>query len=154
VTGFPTTGRVLGIDPGSRRIGIAVSDQDRRVATPLVVVERRRDAQAHRRAIGDLSREWEVVGLVVGLPLSLDGSEGPAAVAARDEAAALADATGLPVTTYDERFTTVTAERAMAEAEVPKHDRRAVVDKLAAAIMLQSWLDRSTAAVDDAEEDR
>lgn len=136
-------GRVLGIDPGSKRIGVAVSDSDQRVATPLEVVARTRDDAAHRRRVAALAEEWEVVGLVVGLPVGLDGTEGVAAEAARAEAAALGDSTGLPVAFYDERFTSVTAERALDEAGVTQQARRGRVDMLAAAILLQGWLDAS-----------
>ena len=111
------------------------------MATPDVVVERRSDPAHHRRAIADLVEEWEVTLLVVGMPTSLDGSEGPAARAARLEADALGDAIGLPVETYDERFTTVTAERALREQGLDAPGRRKVVDKVAAAVLLQAWLD-------------
>jgi putative Holliday junction resolvase len=134
---------VLGIDPGTKRVGVAVSDTDRRVATPLEVVERTRDLTAHRRRIARLAEEWEAVGLVVGLPIGLDGTEGAAAEAARLEAGALGDSTGLPVAFYDERFTSVTAERALDEARVSQRARRGRVDMLAAAVLLQGWLDAS-----------
>jgi putative Holliday junction resolvase len=136
-------GRVLGIDLGTRRVGVAVSDSDRRVATPLEVVGRTRDVGEHRRRVAALAAEWEVVGLVVGLPLGLDGAEGAAAQAARVEATALGDSTGLPVAFYDERFTSVTAERALDEAGVSQQARRGRVDMLAAAVLLQGWLDAS-----------
>lgn len=138
---IPSAGRVLGIDPGSRRVGVAVSDGDHRLATPLVVVPRTKDPTAHRRAIAELAREWEAVGLVIGLPRQLDGREGVAAEAARAEAAALHDLTGLPVALYDERLTTVEAERSLASAQVASRDRRRRVDMVAAAVLLQGWLD-------------
>lgn len=134
----------MGIDPGTKRIGIAITDSDRRLATPLQVVERTRDLAAHRRQIAALAAEWEVTLLVVGMPLSLDGSRGASAVAAQEEADALGDATGLPVETYDERFTTVTAERALAEAQVSGRDRRGRIDMSAAAVLLQAWLDHNS----------
>ncbi len=137
----PVPGRVLGIDLGSVRIGVAVSDSERRVATPDVVIERGSSDNEHRRAIGELASEWEATLLVVGMPTSLDGSEGPAAAAARIEAVALGDAIGLPVETYDERFTTVTAEQALREQGLDASQRRKVVDKVAAAVLLQAWLD-------------
>jgi putative Holliday junction resolvase len=89
-------------------------------------------------------QEAEVV--VVGLPLSLDGSDGPAARAARTEAKQLASVVKVPVELYDERFTTVTAERSMLEAGLDGRQRRKVVDKVAAAVMLQGWLDRRRAS--------
>jgi putative Holliday junction resolvase len=138
----PPTGRVLGIDPGSRRIGVAISDADRTLATPLEVVTRDRDPATHRRRIAALAAEWEAVGLVVGLPRTLAGDEGAAAEAARTEAAALGDATGLPVAFYDERLTTVTADRSLASAGLDAKERRGRVDMVAATVLLQGWLER------------
>jgi putative Holliday junction resolvase len=89
----------------------------------------------------------EAERVVVGLPISLSGADGPAARAARKEAAALATVVGVPVETHDERLTTVTAERRLAERGVRGKRRRAVVDKAAAAVILQSWLDARGAAV-------
>jgi putative Holliday junction resolvase len=134
-------GRVLGIDPGSKRVGVAVSDARRTVATPLEVVARAEDPTVHRRRIAELAAEWDATLLVVGLPRSLDGSIGPAAAGALEEAEALGDATGLPVETYDERFTTVTAEQALRQGGRSASDRRAKVDMVAATVLLQSWLD-------------
>lgn len=139
-------GRVLGIDLGERRIGVAVSDAARRVATPLVVVERTRDAARHRRAVAELVAEWEATLVVVGLPVSLDGTEGPAAAAAREEMAALADCVGVPVTPYDERLTTVTAHRDLSRSGLGGRQRRDVVDMVAASVLLQAWLDAHTQA--------
>lgn len=133
--------RVLGIDLGSKRIGIAVSDRSGTIASPLCVLQRTGSvAQDHRR-IAELVAEEEAVAVVVGLPLSMDGSMGPAAKAAVAEAAAMASVVGVPVETYDERLTTVTADRSMMEARMRAEARRRIVDKIAAAVMLQSWLD-------------
>lgn len=137
-------GRVLGLDLGQRRIGVAVSDPDRVLASPERVIQRSGDAERDRRAIAEVAEEWEVGLIVVGLPLSLDGSEGPAATAALDEAARIGEATGRPVETYDERFTTVSADRSLAEANVRGRDRRKVIDMVAATVLLQAWLDRRT----------
>lgn len=141
--------RVLGVDPGDRRIGLALSDSGRKVATPLEVIHRGRDAGSDWDRIGRIAREWEVALIVVGLPLSLDGSEGPAARKVRAEAAALADLTGLPVETYDERFTTVSAEAALTEQNVRGRARRDLVDMVAATVLLQAWLDRGSSARSD-----
>ena len=138
----PSPGRVLGIDLGQRRIGLAISDPDRTVASPDRVVTRSGDLARDRRAIAEVAEEWEVGLIVVGLPLSLDGTDGPAATAARAEAAAIGEVTRLPVQTYDERFTTVTAQRSLAEQNVRGKDRRKVIDMVAAAVLLQAWLDR------------
>jgi putative holliday junction resolvase len=133
--------RVVGIDLGSKRIGVAVSDSERRVATPSRVLQRSGDRQRDHRAIREIVEEYDAGRLVVGLPLSLDGSMGPAARAASEEAAELATVVGVPVEVYDERLTTVTADRSLMEMKMKADARRRVVDKVAAAVMLQSWLD-------------
>jgi putative Holliday junction resolvase len=133
--------RALGLDLGSKRIGVAVSDLTGTIASPLTVVQRGRSRRHDHERIAALVREEEAECIVVGMPLSLSGRDGPAAKAARTEASALATVVGVPVETYDERFTTVTANRALAESGVRGQARRQVVDKVAAAVMLQSWLD-------------
>jgi putative Holliday junction resolvase len=138
--------RALGLDLGARRIGVAVSDRSGTIASPLTVVVRgKRRAEDHRR-IAALVAEEEAEVLVVGLPLSLDGSMGPAARAAAAEVEQLASVVGVPVETVDERLTTVTAEGALRQAGVKGQSRRQVVDKVAAAVLLQAWLDRRRAA--------
>ena len=139
-----TSGRALGVDLGSVRIGLALSDPTRTVASPLSVLRRaKNDRAADHRAILAAAREHEVTTIVVGMPLSLSGGKGPAARAAVAEIAALGAAagTGIEVIAHDERLTTVSAERSLDEAGVRGRDRTAVVDKVAAAIMLQSWLE-------------
>lgn len=133
--------RALGIDLGSKRIGVALSDSAGSVATPYEVVVRSGDRARDHRRIGELAEEAGAVCLVVGLPLSLDGRPGPAARSAKAEAAELADATGLPVELWDERLTTVTADRELIALDLNAPARRKVVDKVAASVMLQSWLD-------------
>ena len=137
--------RALGLDLGSKRIGVAVSDSDGRVATPIEVVHRTGDRQGEYRALADLAEEWEVEVVVVGIPYSLDGSTGPMAQAMAAEAVELARVlgarSGVPVETYDERLTTVTAERTLREQDLRAPQRRKVVDMVAAAVMLQAWLD-------------
>jgi putative Holliday junction resolvase len=133
--------RVLGVDLGERRIGLALGDTTTRVATPLTVVTRRGDRTVEHGAIGDVAQEWEVALLVVGLPLSLDGHRGRAALAAEEEAGALGGATGLEVAFYDERFTTVSAERSLRQGGLGGRKRRKVIDAVAAAVLLQGWLD-------------
>ncbi|MGH9270598.1 MAG: Holliday junction resolvase RuvX [Ilumatobacteraceae bacterium] len=137
--------RALGLDLGSKRIGVAVSDRSGTVATPLVVIERSGSRRTDHERIAALVADEEAELLVIGLPRSMSGAEGPAARGARDEAEALASVVGVPVDTWDERLTTVTAERALRAGGVRGRARRQVVDKVAAAIILQSWLDaRST----------
>ncbi|MDY7101130.1 MAG: Holliday junction resolvase RuvX [Actinomycetota bacterium] len=138
--------RALGLDLGSRRIGVAVSDRDGRVATPCEVVPRTKDAQQHRRKIAELVGEFEAEVVVVGLPISLDGTEGPAVREVRTEIEHLTPFVKVPVETYDERFTTVTAHDQLAAAAVPGRKRRQMIDQVAAAVMLQAWLDAQVAA--------
>jgi putative Holliday junction resolvase len=137
-------GRALGVDLGSVRIGLALSDPSRTVASPHSVLRRaKNDHAADHRAILEIAREHEVTTIVVGLPLSLSGAKGPAARAAILEIAELQDAVGagIEVVAHDERLTTISAERSLDEAGVRGTNRTAVVDKVAAAIMLQSWLE-------------
>ncbi len=132
-------GRVIGIDLGDSRVGVALSNPDRTLASPLEVIKR--TGNLHR----DIARvvdEWEANMVVVGLPLSLDGSVGPAAKKALAEVERMGATLHVPVETYDERLTTVTAERLMTDAGLDSRNQRKVVDKIAAAIMLQGWLDR------------
>lgn len=133
--------RVLGLDLGAKRIGVAVSDRSGTIASPLTVLQRTGDRTADHRAIARLVTEEEVERVVVGLPLSLDGSMGPAAQAAHAEAEEIGSVLDVPVETFDERLTTVTAERSMMQARMRAQARRRVVDKVAAAVMLQTWLD-------------
>jgi putative holliday junction resolvase len=133
--------RALGVDLGSKRIGVAVADSAGTLAMPYEVVERSGDRPRDHRRLAALAEETGAERLVVGLPLSLDGSVGPAAEAALTEASELAEATGLPVDTWDERLTTVTADRELIAAGRKAPARRRVVDKVAAAVMLQAWLD-------------
>jgi len=138
-------GRVLGVDLGSRRIGLALSDPGRTIASPLGVLHRAKAQVDDHHAIVAAARENEAVAIVVGLPISLSGALGPAARAALAEIEALraVAGVGLPVEPYDERLTTVTAERSLREARLGRDARRAVVDKVAAAVMLQAWLESS-----------
>ena len=136
-------GRVLGVDLGSRRIGLALSDPNGRVAAPHAVVERSGDLAADHRTILAHAREAGASRVVVGLPLSLSGRVGPAARAALGEVDALrALATGeVTVDTHDERLTTVIAERATRAARASRRARHRKVDASAAAVMLQSYLE-------------
>jgi putative holliday junction resolvase len=133
--------RALGLDLGSKRIGVALSTSDGSMATPYEVVARTGDRQRDHRAIAALAVECGAEVLVVGLPLSLDGSDGPAALAAREEAEELARSSGLPVELWDERLTTVTAHRDLQALDLDAKARRRVVDQVAASVMLQAWLD-------------
>jgi putative Holliday junction resolvase len=133
--------RALGLDLGSKRIGVALSDSSGLIASPFTVIHRsqRRTDDHHR--IAELVRDEEVDVVVVGLPLSLDGTHGPAARAAVAEVGVLATVLGVPVETYDESLTTVAADHVLMQARMKADARRRVVDKVAAAVMLQAWLD-------------
>jgi putative Holliday junction resolvase len=133
--------RALGVDLGSKRIGIAVSDRSGTIASPLVVLQRSGSMARDHHAIAKLVEEEEAEAVVVGLPLNMNGSVGPAAKAAIAEAEALATVVSVPVHTSDERRTTVTADQAMLQAGMKAQARRKVVDKVAAAVLLQHWLD-------------
>jgi len=133
--------RALGLDLGSKRIGVAVGDRTGTIASPLSVLQRSGSVRRDHEAIAKLVAEEEAEIVVVGLPLNMSGSSGPAARAAVAEAAALATVVGVPVVTFDERRTTVTADQAMIAADMRAQARRRIVDKIAAAVMLQHWLD-------------
>ena len=134
--------RVLGVDLGAVRIGLATSDTTRTVAGPHSVVTRSGDADRDRRAVLAVAREEEATTIVVGLPLTLTGGRGPAARGAEAEVEALRTlAPDLEIVLWDERMTTAIAERTLLEGDVRRRDRKQVIDKVAAAVMLQGWLD-------------
>jgi putative Holliday junction resolvase len=133
--------RAVGVDLGTRRIGVAVSDPTGTLASPYEVIERSGERSRDHQRLGDVAAEVEAERIVVGLPRSLDGSIGPAAKAVLDEVDELRATTSVPVETYDERLTTVTADRALREQGLDARQRRKVVDKAAAAVLLQAWLD-------------
>ena len=135
---IPAVGRVLGFDLGSVRIGVAISDTHQRIATSHGVVTRPADLAA-------LVAEEDAVGAVIGLPLSLNGRVGPAAAAVLDEVEGLRRVLGVPVETVDERFSTVTAGQALRRGGHGTRGARQQVDAAAAAVFLQSWLDRRQA---------
>jgi UPF0755 protein len=132
--------RVLGIDPGSRRVGVAVSDEDGIIASPHATLQVKSQV-AVAAAIGALARELVAERIVIGLPLRLDGGEGESSRRARVLAALIGEHAGLPVVMWDERLTTRAAERALREGHVRGKDQRALVDQVAAALLLQSYLD-------------
>ena len=134
--------RALGLDLGSKRIGVAVSDSEGLLATPIEVILRQKDTRQDHLAVAELVKEWEVNVVVVGMPYSLDGQEGPMAQKTFEEVKSLSDVLPVPVETYDERLTTVTAERSLREQGVSSKEGRKVIDQLAAAVLLQAWLDK------------
>ncbi len=132
--------RLLGLDIGEKRIGVAVSDPSGRVATPVTVLDAgdlSRDVAPLRRLVDD----YEAAAFVVGLPLSMDGGEGPQALVVRAAAERLSGQLGLPVTYQDERLSSAAAVRSMAEAGVRSRERRGRVDVVAATLLLQTYLD-------------
>jgi putative Holliday junction resolvase len=134
-------GRRLGIDVGAVRVGVALSDPDGVLATPLATVARDVQHGTDLAAIAGMVAEHDVVGVVVGLPRTLAGREGPAAEAAREFGAALAGRIAVPIEFADERLTTVVATRQMRESGRKGRRQRAVVDQVAAVAILQGWLD-------------
>ena len=133
--------RALGIDLGSKRIGVAVSDLSGNIAGPLTVVPRSGSETRDHQTIRQLVIDEEAEIIVVGLPLTMAGEIGRAAQAAIAETKRLATVVDVPVVTFDERLTTVSAERTLLEANMNAQARRKVVDKWAAAVILQAWLD-------------
>lgn len=137
----PRRGRILGLDLGQARIGVAISDPDRHMAVPLGTV--RTGAPDDVKALAAMVKEHEVVAIVVGQPLALSGRKGEAADHAEKFAQALRDFLRIPVFLQDERLTTVQADRRLAERGLRGKDRRRVVDQTAATFILQAYLDRT-----------
>ncbi len=137
------SGRVLAVDWGERRFGIALSDPLRMIAQPLTTLTRRPKQRLPVGPIAALAAEHGATAIVVGLPLTMDGEEGDAARAARDLGDALAARTGLPVHFLDERMTTAHALKSARRAGVRDEDSRARIDQMAAVGILQAWLDRN-----------
>ncbi|MCK4964469.1 MAG: Holliday junction resolvase RuvX [Dehalococcoidia bacterium] len=133
--------RALGLDVGERRIGVALSDAEGILAVALTVIETKSDDDALRQIIA-LAHEHEVERIVVGLPLSLDGSLGPQAQKVRLFTESLEGCTELPVVAWDERYSTADAERVLVEAGVRRDKRKKRIDSVAAAFILQGYLDR------------
>lgn len=132
--------RALGLDIGSVRIGVAVSDPSGRVASPITVLDARALA-GDLRPFLRLVEDYETECLVVGLPLTLSGDEGPQAASVRAAADRLAAAADIPIVYTDERLSSEEARRSMASSGMSEKEQRGAVDKVAAAIILQGWLD-------------
>jgi putative Holliday junction resolvase len=137
----PESGRLIGIDAGTKTLGLALSDVRRMIASPLETI-RRTKFKADAERLLSLVAEHNVIGLVLGLPLNLDGSEGPRAQATRALARNLNKLSPLPILLWDERLTTAEAQRMLIDADQTRKRRAEVIDKLAATIILQSALDR------------
>ena len=132
--------RILALDPGTKRIGIALSDELKMIAQPLefIAAEPFADVVARLR---ELVRDKQVELILVGLPRNMDGSYGPAALRVQDFVAALKGALTVPIRTWDERLTSAQANRVLIQGNVRRDKRKEKVDKMAAAILLQSYLD-------------
>jgi len=135
-----TSGRLIGLDVGERRIGVAISDQKRVVALPECVIERR-NVEEDVRALSDLARAKGAERFIVGLPLRLDGSHGPEADNVVEFARKLAERSLMCVEMSDERLSTKEAERHLIRGGVRRKQRRKILDKMAAQIILQSYID-------------
>jgi putative Holliday junction resolvase len=133
--------RLLAVDPGTKRVGLAVSDPTGTIAQPFRTIPAEPYTTLVARVAG-IATEVEATGIIVGLPRRMDGSFGPEAKAARELANRLRQASKLPVELVDERLTTAAAERAMVAGDVRREKRRAGIDRVAAALLLQSHLDR------------
>ncbi len=138
---LPERGALIGLDLGSKTIGVAASDPDRRVAAPVETIARKRFTLDAQRILG-LAAERRAVGFVLGLPINMDGSEGPRAQSTRAFARNLAQLTELPIALWDERLSTAAVERALIAADASRARRKAVIDQHAAAYILQGALDR------------
>jgi len=138
---LPPMAPVAGVDLGTKTIGVALSDRLHTVATPLETLKRRKFS-VDAEALLALAARREVGGLVLGLPRNMDGTEGPRAQSTRAFARNLARLTDLPLTFWDERLSTVAAERALLEADASRKRRAEVIDHVAAGVILQGMLDR------------
>jgi putative holliday junction resolvase len=138
---LPARGALIGLDLGTKTIGVAVSDPDRRVAAPVETVARKRFAVDAQRILA-LTAERRAVAFVLGLPVKMDGSEGPRAQATRAFARNLEKLTALPIALWDERLSTAAVERALIAADLSRAKRKAVIDQHAATYILQGALDR------------
>jgi putative Holliday junction resolvase len=137
-----TKPRYLGLDVGNRRIGVAVSDELGLTAQPVMTLERRHNHRDDLRSLARLARRFGVAGIVVGNPLHLSGEVSPQAAKTQAFAAELGALTGLPIHLWDERLTTREAHRILYEAGHARQEHKRVVDQVAAAILLQEFLEQ------------
>ena len=138
---LPPRGALIGLDLGTKTIGVATSDPDRRLATAVETIARKAFAADAARILA-LAAERNAVGVVLGLPVNMDGSEGPRAQSTRAFARNLARLTALPIALWDERLSTAAVERALIDADASRAKRKAVIDQHAAVFILQGALDR------------
>lgn len=138
---WPVRGVLIGLDLGTKTIGVAMCDPDRKLAAGVTTIARK-TFTADAKALLALAAEREAVGIVLGLPVNMDGTEGPRAQATRAFARNLSKLTELPIALWDERLSTAAVERQLIEADVSRRKRAAVIDQHAAAFILQGALDR------------
>jgi putative Holliday junction resolvase len=143
--------RTLGLDVGTKTIGVAVSDGLGLTAQTVTTI-RRTSLKADLAALAELVREYEAERFVVGLPLNMNGTEGPRAEATRKFVDILTQALGLPVELWDERMSTMAATRTLLEADLSRARRREVIDQMAAQFILQGWLDAKSMAASRAQD--
>lgn len=141
IAALPRTGGIAGLDLGDKTIGVALSDLRRTVATPVEVIRREKFMLDAARLLTLLTSRG-AAGVILGLPLNMDGSEGPRVQSTRAFARNLEKLTPMPITFWDERLSTVAAERALLEADTSRKGRKEVIDKVAASYILQGALDR------------
>ena len=141
---LPRRARLIGVDLGAKTIGLALSDVERRIATPLLTIERKKFTVDAQQLIAQIAR-FEAFALIVGLPLNMDGSEGPRAQATRAFLRNFGALSPTSFTLWDERLSTAAVNRALIEQDVSRARRAAVVDRMAAAYILQGALDRLAA---------
>jgi len=138
---LPVNTRLIGLDLGTKTIGLALSDLGRGIASPMETIRRKKFTLDAEKLL-DICTQQQVGGIVLGLPLNMDGSEGPRAQATRAFARNLSQKTSLPITYWDERLSTAAVTRTLLEADTSRAKRADVVDKMAAAFILQGFLDR------------
>lgn len=140
VVQIPDMCRLMGLDPGSKTVGVAISDLNRMIATPALNIRRKK----YKDLVGQLSEFMQsenIGGIVVGLPLNMDGSFGPSAQSATHFARNLSNSFSIPVSLWDERLSTAAVERALISADISRRKRAKLIDKLSAAYLLQGALD-------------
>lgn len=141
IAAIPANRRLIGLDLGTKTIGLALSDLGRGIASPMETIRRKKFTEDAAKLL-DICAKQDVAGIVLGLPLNMDGSEGPRVQATRAFARNLSQKTDLPITYWDERLSTAAVTRTLLEADSSRAKRAEVVDKMAAAYILQGFLDR------------
>lgn len=150
---LPASARLIGLDLGTKTIGLALSDLGRRIATPLETIKRKKFSLDVAELLA-ICEKQKVVAMIIGLPLNMDGSEGPRAQATRAFVRNLVPLTTLPITYWDERLSTTAVTRTLLEADTSRAKRAEAVDKMAASFILQGALDRMQGMLRDDQDDR